>query len=67
MELQKRLDQLRSLRLEIATLCIVKCRLSHERVVRDSVSGLAVICRFPEGSYQRVGLCTPELRAKRLG
>lgn len=25
-----------------------------------------MICRFPEGSYQRVGLCTAEIRAKRL-
>jgi hypothetical protein len=67
MELQKRHNQLRSLREEIATLCIVKCRMSHERVVRDGESGLPVICRFPEGSYQRVGLCTAEIRAKRLG
>src|SRR5262245_30379302 len=67
MELQKRLNQLRSLREEIATLWIVKCRMSHERVVRNGESGLPVICRFPEGGYQRVGLCTPEIRAKRLG
>lgn len=67
MELQDRLNQLRSLREEIAALCIVKCRMSHERVVRDYTSGLSVICRIPEGSYQRVGLCTPDLRAKRLG
>lgn len=63
---QKHLNQFRSLREEIAALCIVKCRMSHERVVRDA-SGLPVICRFPEGNYQRVGLCAPEVRAKRLG
>lgn len=67
MELQKRLNPLCSLREEIATLCIVKCRMSHERVIRDQVSGLSVICRVPEGSYQRVGLCVPDLRARRLG
>ena len=67
MELQQGLNQLRSLREEIAKLCIVKCRMSHERVVRDSASGLPMMCRFPEDSYQRVGLCTPEIRAKRLG
>lgn len=67
MELQKCLNPLRSLREEIATLCIVKCRMSHERVVRDQASGLSVICRFPEGSYQRVGLFAPDLRATRLG
>lgn len=67
MELQKRIDQLRFLREEVSTLCVVKCRMSHERVVRDAASGLAVMCRIPENSYQRVGLCTDELRAKRLG
>lgn len=66
-ELQQILDQLRSLREKIATLCIVKCRMAHERVVRDSATGLPVISRFPEGSHQRVGLCTPEIRATRLG
>jgi hypothetical protein len=67
MEQQKLLNLLRCLRVEIATLCIVKCRMSHERVVRDQSSGLPVACRFPEGSYHRVGLCTPALRARRLG
>ena len=28
---------------------------------------LPVACHFPEGSYQRVGLCSPEVRAQRLG
>lgn len=46
---------------------IVKCRMSHERVVRDEVTGLPVPCRFPAGQYQRVGLCTPDQRARRLG
>jgi hypothetical protein len=67
MDQQKRLDLLRSLRAEIVGLCAVKCRMSHERVVRDDASGLPVSCRFPEGNYQRIGLCAPELRAKRLG
>lgn len=67
MERQKLLNLIRCLREEIATLCIVKCRMSHEQVVRDQWSGLPVACRFPEGSYQRVGLCTPALRALRLG
>ena len=67
MGLPERLNQLRCLRADIATLCIVKCRMSHERVLKDDASGLPVVCRFPAGSYQRVGLCAPELRARRLG
>lgn len=67
MVLQKRLNPLSSLREEIAILCVVKCRMSHERVIRDQASGLSITCRFPEGSYQRVGLCAPDLRATRLG
>lgn len=27
---------------------------------------LPVVCRFPEGSHQRVGLCNPDVRAQRL-
>src|SRR6266849_1435633 len=67
MKPQKRLDYLCSLREEIAGLRVVKCHMSHERVVRAADSGLPLICRVPEGSYQRVGLCSPEARAQRLG
>lgn len=62
-----RLGHLYSLREEIASLCIVKCHMSHERIIRAGESMLPVICRVPEGSYQRIGLCSPEVRAKRLG
>ena len=41
--------------------------MSHERVLREPVSMLPVVCRVPEGSYKRVGLCSPEDRALRLG
>lgn len=67
MKHQKRFDRLSSLREEIAALRVVKCHMSHERVVRAPDSGLPVVCRFPEGSYQRIGLCSPEVRAERLG
>ena len=67
MKSQNRLDHLSFLREEIAALLVVKCHMSHERVVRASDSRLPVVCRFPEGHYQRVGLCTPEVRAARLG
>ena len=55
-----------SLREEIAGLCVVKCHMSHERVIRAGETGLPVICRFTESNYERVGLCRPEIRAKRL-
>ena len=63
----KRFGHLYSLREEIAALRIVKCHMSHERVIRADESMLPVICRFPGNSYQRIGLCSPEARAKRLG
>jgi hypothetical protein len=46
---------------------VVKCRMFHERVVRAAHSNLPVISRFPEASYQRIGLCEPETRARQLG
>ncbi|MFL6230124.1 MAG: hypothetical protein ACJ741_15235 [Pyrinomonadaceae bacterium] len=55
------------LREEIAALCVVKCQMSHERIRRAGESMLPVVCRVPEGSYQRVGLCSPEVRSQRLG
>jgi hypothetical protein len=55
------------LREEIAALCVVKCRMSHERVIRAGEPMLPVICRYTESNYERVGLCGPEVRAKRLG
>jgi hypothetical protein len=41
--------------------------MSHERVLRTAGSQMPVVCRIPEGAYQRVGLCSPETRAQRLG
>ena len=67
MKPQNRLDRLSSLREEIVALCAVKCHMSHERVIREGDSMLPVVCSFPEGNYQRVGLCSPKVRAQRLG
>jgi hypothetical protein len=67
MKYLKRRGHLYSLREEIAALRIVKCHMSHERVIRADESMLPVIGRFPGNSYQRIGLCSPEARAKRLG
>lgn len=66
MKPRKSVDHLSSLREEIAALRVVNCHMSHERVVRAADSMRPVVCRFPEGSHQRVGLCSPEVRAQRL-
>ncbi len=63
----KRLETLVSLREEVVALSVVKCRMSHERIVLAGDSGLPVVRHSPEVTYQRVGLCDPKLRAQRLG
>lgn len=67
MSRRNRLEHLSSLREEIAALLVVKCHMSHERVVRAADSVLPVVCHFPEDNYQRIGLCSPEVRTQRLG
>jgi hypothetical protein len=67
MKPQRRIDYLSFLRQEIAALSVVKCHMAHERVLRDPVSTRPLPGRMFQGSYQRVGLCTPETRAQRLG
>jgi hypothetical protein len=66
MDPTKHFDCLCFLREEIAALLVVKCRISHERIIRSGESMLPVISRLPGGSYQRVGLCSHEVRAQRL-
>lgn len=61
------LCRLYSLREEIATLLVVKCRMNHERVIRVGESMLPGACHITESTYERVGLCRPEVRAQRLG
>lgn len=67
MKPEKFTDHLRLLRDEVSALSVVKCRMSHERIRRAGESLLPVICKFPEDSYQRVGLCSPDVRSQRLG
>ena len=66
MKTESRLNELFSLREEIAALCIVKCHMSHERVIRSAGTLLPVVSRTTN-SFERVGLCSPEARAQRLG
>jgi hypothetical protein len=67
MKSQKPLDHLQLLRNEIASLAVVKCHMSHERIRREGGSMLPVVSRLSESGYQRVGLCSYEVRAQRLG
>lgn len=64
---QERLERLRSLRGELAALCAVKCRMTHERVVREGEHMLPAAGRIPGVAYRRVGLCSPGKRALGLG
>jgi hypothetical protein len=67
MKTREYLDYLSSLRREIGSLSVVQCRMAHERVLIVPDSMLPVVCRFPEGAYKRIGLCSSETRAQRLG
>lgn len=64
---QERLDRLRSLRREVSALRAVKCRMSHERVVRQGEHMLPAASRLPGVAYRRVGLCDHGERALRVG
>ena len=61
------IDDLSLLRKEITALSVVKCHMSHERIIRAGEPMLPLVSSCPEGSYKRVGLCSPEVRAQRLG
>src|SRR5437588_11848017 len=67
MKSDKRVDHLQSVLGEISALSVVKCRMSHERVRREGEPLRPVVSRLFEGSYERIGLCSPEVRAQRLG
>lgn len=60
-------DHLYSLREEIAALAIVKCRMSHERALNEPGSMLPIKSKLYLGKYERIGLCSHEVRAQRLG
>lgn len=48
-------------------MSIVKCRMTHERIVRLADSKHPVSSQGTQGDFKRVGLCSPEVRAERLG
>ena len=55
------------LREELAAMTIVKCRMAHERVIRVAGSTQPVLSSGTSARFERVGLCSPEVRAERLG
>jgi hypothetical protein len=64
---QSRVDYLSFLLNEIAAMSIVKCRMANERIVRLGDSKQPVFSPATSGNFKRVGLCSPEVRAERLG
>jgi len=50
----------------VARLKAVKCRLKHERVLYDGKSDLPIAECLPEMGFQRIGLCSPEIRRERI-
>lgn len=64
---QSRRASLCLLRDELAAMTIVKCRMAHERVIRLAGSTQPVFSSVTSGSFKRVGLCSSEVRAERLG
>jgi len=62
-----RTQHLYSLREEIAALAIVNCRMSHERALNELGSMLPIKSKLYLGNYERIGLCSHEVRARRLG
>ncbi len=57
-------DKLRRLREEVASLQAVKCRMYHEKM--QLKNGLPVSAAVPAAVFERVGFCSPAIRAKRM-
>ncbi len=58
---------LTSLRDQIASLRIVKCRMAHERIVALPNSNQVALDELPSLAFRRIGLCNPNERNERLG
>ncbi|HEX8671945.1 MAG TPA: hypothetical protein VF710_08660 [Longimicrobium sp.] len=59
-------DSLESLRDRIASLQVTRCRMFHERVRIENGAVLRVWRGEPEQAVVRIGLCSPEVRARNL-
>src|SRR3989337_863431 len=60
------LDSLRTLREQVASLRVIRCRMLHERVRVEDGAARRVSRGEPEPSLVRIGLCSPEVRARNL-
>jgi hypothetical protein len=60
------LEPLRALREQVAALQVTRCRMFHERVRVENGAVLWVHRGEPEPSPVRIGLCSPEVRARNL-
>lgn len=60
------LDSLHALRNQVAALQVTRCRMVHERVRSENGSVLRVSRGEPEPTLVRIGLCSPEVRARNL-
>jgi hypothetical protein len=59
-------ESLRTLRDQIASLQVTRCRMFHERVRIENGAVLRVSRGEPESGVVRIGLCSPEVRARNL-
>src|SRR4028119_1987478 len=59
-------ESLRTLRDRIASLQVTRCRMFHERVRVENGAVLRVYRGEPEAGVVRIGLCSPEVRARNL-
>jgi hypothetical protein len=59
-------ESLRTLREKIASLQVTRCRMFHERVRVENGVVLRVSTGEPEPLVVRIGLCSPEVRARNL-
>jgi hypothetical protein len=60
------LESLRALSEQVASLQVTRCRMFHERVRVENGAVLRVSRGEPEPSPVRIGLCSPEVRARNL-
>lgn len=60
------LESLRVLREQVASLQVTRCRMIHERVRVEDGAAMRVSRGEPEPSLVRIGLCSPEVRARNL-
>lgn len=59
-------DELLAMRNRIGALSAVKCRMYHEKIAFDSITGLPIESYIPGADFNRVKICCHELRSQRI-